>query len=118
MTVVYVEDDPDIRESVTRPMKRRVGQLYVAADGREGLELVRKHRPQMVVTDLEMPVMDGMKMIRLLREEEEFRCPVLVVTAYDDTAHRTDYADRFIFKPVDLSELFRVMEEVAERCPA
>ena len=109
MTVVYVEDDPDIRESVT---------LHVAANGREGLEMIREHRPHMVVTDLEMPVMDGLKMIRLLREEEGFTCPILVVTAYNDGEHRSDYVDRFVFKPIDLNELFDSMTEMAGRCPS
>ena len=114
LTVVYVEDDPDTQLLIGRTMKRRVGETHLAANGREGLERVREYAPDIVVTDLEMPVMDGLEMIRRLRRELDYAGPVLVVTAYNDEEHHTDLADGYVPKPVVLERLFETMEALVD----
>ena len=110
LSVVYVEDDPDTQTLIGRAMNRRLRQTHLAGNGREGLELVRMHDPDLVVTDLEMPVMDGLEMIEHIRGEFGYTKPVLVVTAYNDEEHRTELADGYVLKPVVLGELFGTIE--------
>ena len=114
LTAVYVEDDPDTQLLIGRTMNRRLGKTHLAANGREGLELVREHAPDIVITDLEMPVMDGLEMIRRLRRELDYAGPVLVVTAYNDEEHHTGLADGYVPKPVVLERLFEAMEALVD----
>ena len=51
-SVLYVEDDPDIREQLSQFLKRRVAKLYTATNGQEGLDIWRLHKPEVVVTDI------------------------------------------------------------------
>ena len=62
LTLLYVEDEEEIREQLSRFLRRRVGTLYTAANGKEGLEMFRQHQPDLVITDIEMPIMNGLEM--------------------------------------------------------
>ena len=104
-TVLYVEDEEEIREKIGLALGRRVGKLYLASNGQEGLELCLQHKPHIVVTDLEMPVLDGLGMIKKIREAFNRTIPIVVITAYQDEDHFTDLADSYIFKPVIIREL-------------
>ena len=115
MTVVYVEDDEEMRESIARLLRRRVGALHLATNGKEGLELVRRAEPALVLTDLEMPEMNGIEMIHRIREELSSSVPIIVITAYNDNDHFTEKANRYVFKPVNTEELFATMGELASR---
>ena len=115
LSAVYVEDDPDTQILIGRAMGRRLGETHLAGNGHEGLELVRAHDPDIVVTDLEMPVMDGLEMIRRIRDDFGYSKPVLVVTAYNDEEHRTELADGYVLKPVVLGELFSTIEALIEK---
>jgi len=109
LKVVYVEDEDMIRASVARIIKRRVKELYVGKDGLEGLELVKKHQPDIVITDIEMPIMNGLEMIKRIREGHKDDTPIIAMTAYQDEEHYTDLANAYIYKPVNASILFEAM---------
>lgn len=110
LRVLFVEDDPDTRLLLGRALKRRVGKLWVAGNGADGLALARAQRPDVIITDLEMPVMDGLTMIRELRNGGFARTRIVVVTAHNDRAHRSELADRHLIKPVNLQELFELLD--------
>lgn len=113
LTALYVEDEPVARMSIGTFLKRQVGALHTAENGKEGLELFETHRPRVVITDLEMPVMNGMEMIRRIRELDD-GTPIIITTAYDDEAHRCDLADRVILKPIIFNELLKVINDCLE----
>jgi putative nucleotidyltransferase with HDIG domain len=108
LTVLYVEDEEEVREALSRFLRRRFANVDVAENGKVGLEYFRTGQYDVVITDVKMPVMDGLAMateIKALREE----MPVIVVTAYNET----DYfmraieigVDRYVKKPVDPEQL-------------
>ena len=109
LKVVYVEDEDMIRASVARIIKRRVKELHVGRDGQEGLELVKKYSPDIVITDIEMPIMNGLEMIKRIREEHKDNTPIIAMTAYQDDEHYTKLASAYIYKPVNASILFEAM---------
>ena len=59
INLLYVEDDNNIRPLLERMLKRKVNELYVACDGQEGYDLYLKHKPDLILTDIKMPIMDG-----------------------------------------------------------
>ncbi len=115
MSVLYVEDDPATREEVSFFLERSVKIFYTAKNGAEGLRLYKEHAPDLVITDIEMPVMDGLKMIESIKRLKR-DVPVIVTTAY----HENDYllnavnigVDRYLLKPLNLRQLRAEMEEL------
>ncbi|QEM69585.1 diguanylate cyclase [Geobacter sp. FeAm09] len=116
ISLLYVEDDQITRDTVSRLLMRAVGTVYVAADGREGLAMYRAHLPDVVVTDIRMPVMNGMEMVHEIRRIRP-DCPVIVLTAFSDTEYLLDCVsigiNHYIGKPVDVAKL---MEAVTQCC--
>ncbi len=104
LTVLYAEDDTTSREQLSRFMRRRVGRLIEASDGVEGLAKFESERPAIVVTDIQMPHLDGLKMAVEIRRHAP-ATPVVVTTAFE----QVDYlqraidlgVDKFVTKPVD-----------------
>jgi threonine synthase len=86
-SVAIIEDDPDAARLLRRIIQARGGyQIFEANDGRTGLELVRRERPDLVLLDLMMPEMDGFTVLSTLKEEEETTdIPIIVITAKDLT---------------------------------
>ncbi len=110
MTVLFAEDEDLPRKSIGNFLKRQVGALDVAENGRQGLELFMAHRPAIVITDLEMPAMNGMEMVQRIREMEE-SVPIIITTGYDDEEHRCDLADRTLIKPIIFGKLLETIED-------
>lgn len=118
MTLLYVEDEDVARMAVGAFLKRQVGTLLLARNGQEGLEQFRAHHPNIVVTDLEMPIMNGMQMVHSIRETDN-GTPIIITTAYDDEAHACPEADRIIIKPIMFNELLAtILDCIAERASA
>lgn len=67
ISLLYVEDERVTREQISRILQRIVTELYVAENGQEGLELYREKRPDIIMTDIMMPVMNGLEMARNIR---------------------------------------------------
>lgn len=115
MTMLYVEDEDVARMAVGAFLKRQVKTLLTASNGKEGLDIFEREHPGVVVTDLEMPVMNGMEMVRRIRELDD-GTPVIITTAYDDEAHACPEADRIIIKPIMFNELLAtILECLTER---
>lgn len=85
MKVLIVEDEELIRKGIVLTVDWAALDCQVvgeAANGEEGLELAERCRPSLIITDLKMPRMDGIEMLRRLRERGD-RCHVIILTAYD-----------------------------------
>jgi CheY-like chemotaxis protein len=79
--IVVAEDHEDIRYVVKRALERAGHEVVAAADGKAALDAVRKHRPDVVVTDLDMPHMTGLDLCRAIRADRELRhIPVVLAS--------------------------------------
>lgn len=121
LTILYVEDDTDTREQFSDFLRRPVGTLITAEDGVAGLEAFKKHTPDIVVTDILMPRMDGLAMAHEILTLVP-TVPIIVVTAFE----QTDYLmrainigiEKYITKPVNSYLLFEKLLECAHRLRA
>ncbi|SNS59355.1 Uncharacterized conserved protein [Anaerovirgula multivorans] len=115
LKVLYVEDELEVIQQMSFFLKKRVGKLIVAENGMEGLELFKEHLPDLILTDLKMPDMDGMAMAKEIRKISDV--PIIIATAFSDKEiilKAVDLGiDNYVLKPIDVRELVNVMEKTA-----
>lgn len=105
-TILFVDDDPILREFAAVHLATDTAVIEVAADGAEGYAMARDGRFDLILTDLEMPVLDGFGLIKRLRENTPTQhTPVIVQTSREDVAS-IDWAyragaDGFVTKPLN-----------------
>jgi CheY-like chemotaxis protein len=110
--VLVVEDDEDIRRLVTMALFDEGYEVLSASNGAIALEHSRQHRPDVVLLDMNMPIMDGWEYFRRLREGPGPHTPVVVMTAAASAQARAEQlgAEDHLGKPFDLDDLLRVIE--------
>lgn len=87
MRILYVDDDPILREFAQVHLTTESASVETAQDGLDGLAVLRAVKPDLVVTDLDMPNMDGFGLLAAIRADPEFeRTPVIVATSREDVA--------------------------------
>ncbi len=107
MKVLIVDDEQPIRDALRRKLQREGFVAFAAANGLEGLRLFHAERPDLVVLDIVMPEMDGLTVVRRIREVAETPIMVLsakAVTEDDIVEGLTAGADEYLVKPVRLNE--------------
>ena len=121
LSVLYVEDDDATREQLARFLRRRVGRLLEAGDGAAGLALFAAERPALVVTDIQMPKLDGLAMAEEIRRLDA-GVPIVVTTAFEQVGYlqRSIDAgvDKYVTKPVDTDKLEAALLSCARRLRA
>jgi CheY-like chemotaxis protein len=110
LKVLTVDDDPGVRELIEDFLKARGYDVYAVGSGEAALEEIRRDRPDLLILDLMMPGMNGMEVLRRLREEGE-ELPVIVATAVTEEevgrAALRQGARDYVTKPIDLAYLER-----------
>jgi len=114
--ILVVEDSFETRDSLTVLLELCGYDVIVASDGREGLARALSDSPDLIVTDVRMPAVNGIEMLRELRRCDNFT-PVVVVTGYSkeyasDAFHAG--ADRVIAKPLNPEHLLRLVEHLLQ----
>ncbi len=107
--LLYVEDDPLVREAMTAIMGRHFKSIRVAENGQQGVDMFIDNPAPIVVTDIKMPLMDGTEMARYMKEYNP-NVHIIITTAFGESNHFIDAieagVDGFLTKPVDKSKLF------------
>lgn len=112
--VLVVDDDPAVLRAFRRTLEAAGFEVDSAATGTDAVERFRGEPPDAVVTDISMPGMDGIELIRAIRDTS-LDCPVVLVTGVpgvDSAIRAVEYgAFRYLVKPVDNAELVRVVDK-------
>ncbi len=118
-SVLVVDDEPTIGEIVSRYLERAGYETHVALDGVAALAAVARHRPDLVVLDLMMPGIDGLEVLRRVREQPERRTAVILLTAKGEESDRIIGlrlgADDYVVKPFSPAELVARVDAVLRR---
>jgi len=114
--VLYVEDDENVREETTQLLKLIFSHIDTAVNGAEGLEKYSKNSYDLVITDIAMPVMNGIEMIRKIKKINENQ-KFIIMTAYNDVNFLLESielgVDGYIIKPIELNKFIKVIEKIA-----
>lgn len=122
LSILCVEDDPGVRNLLSDTIKKRFPNftVHLAENGVKGLDKFKEHAPQLTITDLCMPMMDGLRMAKEIRKLEP-DAPILVMTAYVDTSYlleaiRLGISD-YLLKPVAPDLLCKAINDIVTRFP-
>ena len=115
--LLLVEDDARIREKFSRLLEIYVDKIYEAPNGKKALELYKRYKPSFIITDVEMPDMDGLEFVEILRKENE-NIPVIITSAYSNkeyllTSIKLQLID-YLIKPINYNDLMVALEKVAK----
>jgi two-component system response regulator AtoC len=115
--ILIVDDEASSRASIIINLSRDGWEFLVASNGEEALGLVREEKPDLVVSDIRMPKMDGLEFLKRAREMQK-DLQVIMITAYDDmqTTVRAiqEGAYEYVRKPIDLDELELTIQRALE----
>src|SRR5688572_15090427 len=116
--ILIVEDDVDQRDFLTILLTRKGYTIYTAGDGDEGIKQAQLHRPDLIITDLEMPEVDGITMVKVLRDLPGYsEVPILMLSAHGSGSLRMGIragASKGLRKPVDIDLLMDLIRTLLE----
>ena len=119
--ILFVDDSTDILLLMQTELEWSGYIVDAAEDGHAGLQRLRANPPDVIVSDIQMPGMDGLEFIRRVREIPEFaRIPAIALSGYDQDSHiREELAAGFTAhatKPVDGTELINLIQQLTPHC--
>lgn len=113
LKVLFVEDEVIIREKVVSSLKYIVSEVVSASNGLEALEILQTFEADLIITDLEMPYLNGVELIKEIRKRNDNIC-IMVVTAYTSEKFLLELIDmhieKYILKPINLEKLIEALE--------
>lgn len=118
-TILVVDDEPTIVEVVSRYMDRAGFEVVSAGDGPTAIAKAIEHRPDLTVLDLMLPEIDGLEVMRMMREDEAVRSAIILLTSRAEESDRLiglrQGADDYVVKPFSPAELVARAEAVLRR---
>lgn len=117
MVILLVEDEARIRESMVEAMSFCFKEVIQAQNGDEGIKKFKKFNPNIVITDIAMPIMDGFELSKQIKDISP-STPVIVLSAFSDKEKLIKAIDigidKYLIKPIDMDELISCMETMAQ----
>ena len=119
-TLLVVEDNELNRDMQVRRLERKGFEVLIAMDGRQGVEVATEKLPDLILMDLNLPVMDGWEATRRLKSAPETRgIPIIALTAHATSGDRERAmeagCDEFVTKPIDMAQLVAMIEKTLSR---
>ncbi|MFC2100897.1 response regulator [Bacteroidota bacterium] len=116
VSVLFVEDEKTTRMTFTAMIEMMVEKVYVAENGKEGLSIFKDYQPEIIITDIQMPGMSGIDLIREIKKTNK-KVKTVITTAHNDADYLLDAIDMgingFLLKPIKKEKLNAVISELA-----
>ncbi len=126
LIVLLAEDEEVTRENLQEALSLFVKEVFVAKDGKEAYELYLEKKPDIILTDVEMPHITGIKLTQKIRQEDK-TTPIIILTAYTNTEYLLKAIElnlvKYLIKPVSATSLRDVLQKACdsiakeEECP-
>ena len=116
ISILFVEDEHIILQSVKDMLEDKVRNLYLAMNAKEALELFKKHKPDVVITDIKMPGMDGLDLLREIKKIKS-DTKLVILTAFGKKNYLLDAitigVDKFILKPLEENSYLKELQDLS-----
>ncbi len=116
-SVLYVEDDNGIRDNITEILQHLFKKTYTAKNGKEAYDLYLEYKPDLIITDIKMPEMDGIEFIKKIREYDS-KTRVIITSAYTDLDYLLDATQlhliKYIIKPITEEKLMEALSSFVQ----
>jgi len=117
-SILLAEDEENVRESFKKVLLLYVNEVYTAKNGEEAFELYNKHQPNIIITDIKMPKLNGLEFIKKIREKNS-EIPIIVTSAYADQDFLLESIKlslvEYVIKPIKEKDLMRLLKECAQK---
>lgn len=117
LTVLFVEDEQDLRETLQSAIGDEFAKFIMARDGEDGLKKFKKYKPDIVITDIMMPVVDGLSMAKEIKHISK-QTPVVVLSAFSEKERLLKAIDvgidKYLIKPIDPDELLKALKIISK----
>jgi len=115
LILLYVEDEASIREEMIDILELDFDHIHVATNGQEGLDMFKKFRPDVIISDIQMPLMDGISMSKEILSIDP-DANIILTTAFNEQGYLEEAKETgvksYVNKPVNINELFEKIEAV------
>ena len=113
-TILYIEDDFNVRQQISEFLGRYCKKLYTCESSEEGLEIYKKHQPDILLLDINLPKMNGIEFATLIRKKDK-KTRILISTAYTNQEFMVQAIElgltRYLVKPVTNEEFFMAFKK-------
>lgn len=120
ITILYIDDEPCMRENVVEYLGYYCDHVYEAQDGAEGFALYEQIHPDIIITDITMPKMNGLEMVEKIRAVDQ-ETKIIIATAYLDNDFLLKAVElglvKYLTKPITEDKLLPVLQKCAEGVP-
>jgi len=117
-SILYIEDEEDTQKQLSRFLKRFCKNLYIASDGIDGITQYKKYNPDFIISDINMPNMNGIEMCHKIREINS-EIPIIFTTAFSDIEYFQEaielQVEGYLFKPIDLDLVEKKVKSVIKQ---
>ena len=112
-TILYVEDEVNIQKQMREYLEGYFKKVYVASDGKDGLEQYHIHRPDALMLDIDLPRMDGLTLAKTVRQSDK-AVSIIMLTAFTDQEKLLDATElkllKYLVKPIDLLDFQNTLD--------
>jgi DNA-binding response OmpR family regulator len=113
-TILYVEDEEDVRRNAVEYLNRISKEVLEAKDGKEAINIWKEHKPDIIITDINMPRLNGIDMARYIRSEDT-SVQIIIATAHTDTEYLMEAVElqlvKYLVKPITKEKLQAALEQ-------
>ncbi|WLR55910.1 response regulator [Mesobacillus subterraneus] len=118
--VFIADDEKNIRLGIQAMIKREYPDFktFIASNGQEALDGILENKPDIVITDIKMPRMDGIQLIKELQQQDDIKTSIVILSGYDDFTYAKEAIKHkvkdYLLKPVNRTELFKTLNTIIE----
>lgn len=111
-TILYIEDDAVTRKQLSQYLRLQCKELYIARDGEEGLAFYKDFEPDIVITDIELPKLNGLELAKKIREISQ-STQIVIITAYTKPEYLMEAVNlqlvQYLVKPISLEKITQIL---------
>ena len=116
-TVLYIDDDSITRDTIQDTLKEKFKDVFIAKDGEEGFDMFLQLKPDLIISDIDMPKINGIELVKKIREVSQIQ-PIAMLTGKNEDKYILELLDlgisNFIVKPMNITRLDNILIDLIQ----